>query len=87
MAKNVAKVVVYSSQCGWQMITRSEKMITFPTLMSNIGGTLGMWLGLSVFSLVGLFQKFLGWITEKQAQGKPTQTVINMNESSRNPTM
>ena len=40
-------------------------MISIPTLLSNLGGTMGMWLGLSVLSLVGLLEKVSNWVWDR----------------------
>ena len=61
ISKNFAQLSLYILDD--RLITNLEivQMVSFPTLVGNLGGLLGMWLGLSVISMInfmeGLFNK------------------------------
>ncbi|XP_022106897.1 degenerin mec-10-like [Acanthaster planci] len=65
--KNVAKIEVYFQEFNFEYIKQSPAH-TIPSLMSDIGGQLGLWLGLSILTVFELFEHcgtFLAVIVSK----------------------
>jgi hypothetical protein len=58
VANSFASVKVYYYDTSYTEITESAKF-TFLNLISNIGGTLGLFLGMSILSIVEVFEFFL----------------------------
>ena len=65
VAQNVAQINVYLKEENLVKKIKISPLLTFPTFLSNIGGLIGMWLGLSVISLLKLIEETFTWVQRK----------------------
>ena len=83
MAKNVAQLNVYLKEENLVKKIKISPLLTFPTFLSNIGGLVGMWLGLSVISLLHTAEKMLRWSEKKlEMMYKKKTTAKKMEEDA-----
>ena len=62
--KNIAVVRVWLVDPYVKKIVRGVK-VSFSQFVSNVGGNLGLWQGMSVISLVELLYFFMRWLKSK----------------------
>ncbi|CAF1115278.1 unnamed protein product, partial [Brachionus calyciflorus] len=55
---NAALVYIYYDRLGYELITEAEKMVIVD-LISNIGGILGLFIGISILSFAELIEIFI----------------------------
>ncbi|XP_041464136.1 amiloride-sensitive sodium channel subunit beta-like [Lytechinus variegatus] len=76
---NMAKVEIYFDEFNYEYI-RQDKAYTIPDLLSDIGGQLGLWLGLSVITVFEIFESAWALIAFFCSRGRnrtrPVQTII-----------
>ena len=73
--ENIAVVNVYLVDPYVKKIVRDVK-VSFPQLISNIGGNLGLWQGMSVISLVELLYFFMKWLNDRFKGKKNTKVMV-----------
>ena len=67
------------------VITKDAK-VTLPDMVSNIGGTIGIFLGLSTISVLDILIEFFNFINRKYFEnGKKRMTTINGAKDASNP--
>ena len=62
LAENLVKINIYYDKLTYTLIDEFETT-TMPTLLSNIGGTLGLYLSVSVLSIVELIEVIIEFVT------------------------
>jgi hypothetical protein len=62
LTDNLVKINIYYDKLTYTLIDEFETT-TMPTLLSNIGGTLGLYLSVSVLSIVELIEVIIEFVT------------------------
>ena len=76
--ENIALVKVNLVDPYVKKIVRDVK-VSFPQFISNIGGNLGLWQGMSIISLVELIYFFIKWLSDKF---KDNNSLVLINPST-----
>ena len=73
--ENIAGLKVYLVDPYVKNVVRDVK-VSFPQLISNIGGNLGLWQGMSVISLVELIYFFINWLSDRFKRSNSNNSMV-----------
>ena len=73
--ENIAGLKVYLVDPYVKNVVRDVK-VSFPQLISNIGGNLGLWQGMSVISLVELIYFFIKWLSDRFKRSNSNNSMV-----------